>query len=279
MSLHNYLHDEITMTISDTSIVPNRTGWFRRVNDTDGRMDLFRYVGGKLPYYYRKPENIAKDFMEEHDFLTAIAHMAVKPPQTEGFQSTHFAEILCCIYLREVLNYKILSRKLTQLTSEDTNVHKMDVMCVDVSQKPYRYLWVEAKSSRQTGQRVYHNSGIYKQMRDSLTKYTDEDVRYDFVHICDNMSQADFSEEERRIIRQDLLSPSGPPLVYHGMAVINIDTHEQSDVDKLLSEPCNTSFDVRLIALTDLKALAVEAYSFLEDTREAFRSIGQRGVH
>lgn len=279
MSLHNYLYDEITLSITDSALVPARSGWFRQLAETDGRMDLFRYIGGKLPYYYRKPENIAQDFLEEHDFMTAIAHMAVRPPTTEEFQSTHFAEILCCVYLREVLGYKILSRKLTQLTSEDTNVHKMDVMCVDVTQRPYRYLWVEAKSSRQKDRRVYHNSGIYKQMRESLTKYTSEDVRYDFVHICDNMSKADFSEEERRNIRQDLLSPSGPSLIYHGMAVINIDTHEQDDVNKLLSEPCGTSFDVRLLALMDLKAIAVEAYSFLEDAREAFRSIGQRGVH
>ncbi|MNC79750.1 hypothetical protein D3C75_1323210 [compost metagenome] len=63
------------------------------------------------------------------------------------------------------------------------------------------------------------------------------------------------------------------------MAVINIDTHEQTDVDGLLSCPCPANFDVRIIALTDLRAIAVEAYQLLEDTKAAFRSIGQRGVH
>lgn len=279
MSLINYLHDEITLSIVNSSLQPVRSGWFRQVEDTDGRIDLFRYVGGKLPYYYRRPDNVAQDFLEEHDFLTAIAHMAIRTPTTENFKSTHFAEILCCIYLREVLGYKVLSRKLTQLTSEDTNVHKMDVMCVDVSTTPYRYIWVEAKSSRQTGRRVYHNSNIYQQMRNSLANYDVDDMRYDFAHICDNMSSADFSDAERRIIRQDLLSPTGPDVIFHGMAVINIDTHEQDDVDGLLSTPCPTNFDVRIIALTDLRAIAVEAYQLLEDARNAFRSIGQRGVH
>lgn len=276
--LNTYLADEINLSIVNGSLVSRRNGWRREVFDTNGSVDLFRYIGGKLPYYYRNPEDIAKDFIEEHDFMTAVAHMAVKPPTSETFQTTHFAEILCCVYLREVLGYKILSRKLTQITSENTNVHKMDVMCVDVSKTPYKYLWVEAKSSRQLeepGNRVSHKGGIFKQMRDSLSKYTNGDAEFDFVHICDNMSTSDFTESERLAIRKDLKSITGPPLVYHGMAVINLNTYKQNDVDDLLSQPCSTSFDVRLLAMTDLKAIAVEAYSFLED----YRKIAQRGVH
>jgi len=46
VSFNNYLHDEITLSISDSTIQPVRSGWLRQVEDTAGKVDLFRYVGG-----------------------------------------------------------------------------------------------------------------------------------------------------------------------------------------------------------------------------------------
>lgn len=261
--IRTFLQDEIRLVVSNNSLVEKRSVWRRGVLDNNGTHSLSRFLSGQIPYYYREPSNIAQDFLEQHDALYLIADMCRKAPTDLHHRCTHFAEILACVYIQKVLGLKILMRKLTQLTAENTNVHKMDVMCVDTQCSPYRYYWIEVKSSRQNDSKVYHRHGIYKQMIDSLEHYSVSDKRFDFVQIRDNLTTTDFSTAEYNTIRAELIPP-GPTVIYQGLAVINLCTINKQDDDYIITEPCATSFDARILALTDIKTIAVNAYEALE---------------
>lgn len=271
--MHTFLEDEICLEIKrDGSLSKKRSCWRRNILEIDGSgYKLVNFVGQKIPYFYRDAEKISKDFFDKLPIFSNVADLCTKLPTEEHHRCSHFGEILSSIYIEEVLGYKILIRKMTQLTAENTNVHKMDVMCVDTSKNPYKYLWFEVKTSRQhhgDGEYVYHKHGIYKQMKESLEKYTEKDKLFDFVQIRDNLSGSDFTEEERNQIRKDLCPPR-PTISFHGVAVINISTIHENDEEYILTEKSMTDFDVRILTLTDLKELAIEAYNKIEDVRKA----------
>jgi hypothetical protein len=259
--IKSLLEDEIRIVVSNSKLVEKRSGWRRRVLEKKGNVYLSRVVSGHIPYFYRDPNKIASDFEEKYDALLNIADMMRTAPTTEKFRCSHFGEILSSIYIEQVLGYKILMRKLTQTTAENTNVHKMDIMCVDTTTTTFKYMWFEAKSSVRNG-KVNHKSGIYKQMRSSLAKYSSGDLRFDIVKICDNLSESDFSAEERRKIKSDLKRPL--QVSFQGIAVINDNTLSSVDDDSLLTEACPVSFDVRILVVSDLKRHAIEAFSRLD---------------
>lgn len=264
----SFLEDEISLELEDKTISKQRCVWKRNVLDEDGeKLKLSRFVSGKIPYYYRDPSKIANDFYDKLDTIGLIADICRKTPRTEKFRCSHFGEILGSIYIEEILGYKILLRKLTQLTAEDTNVHKMDVMCVDTSEKEFKYWWFEVKTSMRHG-KIYHRNGIYKQMKKSLENYALGDKLYDFVQIRDNLSKSDFSEDEIRTIRKQL-SPPGPKITFHGMAIINVDTVDDDDGKYLLSEESILNYNVKILTVSDLKDLAIEAYNRLEAIQKA----------
>lgn len=264
----SFLEDEILLDIEDKTISKQRCVWTRNILDENGeKLKLSRFISGKIPYYYRDPLKIANDFYEKLDTIGLIADICRKTPTTEKFRCSHFGEIIGSIYIEEILGYKILLRKLTQLTAEDTNVHKMDVMCVDTSEKQYKYWWFEVKTSMRHG-KVYHRNGIYKQMKKSLENYTMGDKLYDFVQIRDNISRADFTDDEIKTIKKQL-SPPGPKINFHGMAVINVSTIDDEDDKFLLTESSNAKYDVKVLTITDLKKLSSEAYNRLEAIQKA----------
>ena len=265
--MESFLEDEICLEIVGKTVLKERSIWRRNIKDENGDGDkLSQYVAGRIPYFYRDPAKIAQDFFEQLNAINAIADLCRKLPTEEHFRCSHFGEILSSLYIQEVLEYKILLRKLTQLTAENTNVHKMDVMCVDTKSNPYKYMWFEVKTCRRHNT-VYHRNGIYKQMKDSLEKYKNGDKRFDFVQIKDNISSSDFTSEEMRKVRKDL-DPPGPKLTYHGMAVINISTVDAKDEEYLLSQSSAIDYDVRILTLLDLKAVSEEAYGVYENIKK-----------
>jgi len=267
----SFLEDEIELSLKDSTLNKSRNVWQRRILDENGNKDkLDRYISGKIPYFYRDPFKIANDFSEKLDVIGLIADVFRKLPTTEKFRSSHFGEILGSIYIEEILGYKILLRKLTQLTAENTNVHKMDIMCVDTSNYDFKYWWFEVKTSIQPAskKKAYHRHGIYKQLKESLEKYSHGDKMYDFVQIRDNLSKSDFSLEEIKQIRKDF-SPPGPEIFFHGLAVINIASIDDSDNDYIISEPSSIAYNVRVLTITDLKSMAIDAYERLENIKKA----------
>lgn len=239
------------------------------MRQNNGKIKLSGVVAGHIPYFYRDPEKIGQDFLEQNNALYMIADMFRKAPTTVKFRCSHFGEILASLYIQQVIGYKILIRKLSQTTAENTNVHKMDILCVNTNTKPYEYFWFEGKSS--VSSKGAHRHGIYKQMRKSLENYRESDKLFDIVKVRDNLSSADFNDEERTKIRKDLSKPLD--VQFHGIAVINISTICKEDDDFLLSTSSSVKYDVRILALHDLKKTAITAFGDAKKVADAAEAI------
>jgi hypothetical protein len=154
---------EVGLTCSFTGVSLVRSGW-RVVLDDNAKQTLPRYAAGKISYYYRIPKNIGADFAAEHDAIEMIQSLLHRLPTQDKFRNSHFGEIMCAVYMQEALGLKRLYSKLTLLTAENTNAHKMDAFFVDLSTTPYTYVAVEAKSSIQPTSPAFkgHKNGILK---------------------------------------------------------------------------------------------------------------------
>lgn len=262
--LNNYHANNEKLKVKDKKMVQIREGW--RSYLADGYMDfaLSHLVGGQLPYFYRSPDKISNEFKSRHNAIEMIIDLAVKMPSSEKFQTSHCGEILCAIYLEDILGLKRLYSKLTLTTSENTNVHKMDGFFVDISTNPFVYYAVEAKCSiLPTSKTKFsgHRHGILNQMITSLKGYDDNDERFDFTAIRDNLEVGSFTDNESGQIRKDLIPPGPEQLKNIGMAAINVCTVDEKDDDFILTEPCSREFDYYCLAVTDLTSLANKSYS------------------
>jgi hypothetical protein len=139
----------------------------------------------------------------------------------------------------------------------------MDAFFVDVKQQPYSYFFVEAKSSvlpTPASSFSGHRHGILRKMIDSFTDYEEDDQRFDYTVIRDNLEQSGFTAEQRTRIREDLIPPGPAELKYVGAAITNQATVNGLDDDFILSEPCVCPFTFRSLIVSDLAVLADEAY-------------------
>jgi hypothetical protein len=258
-----FLKDEIEIVIKGNKAQVHRKGWRSTLDCTPSERDLPRYLGGKIPYFYRDSEKIAADFAARHDALDIVVDLATKAPTSENFQQSHCGEIMTALYLEDVLKLRMLYSKLTLTTSENTNVHKMDGFFVDTTTDPFTFYAVEAKTSiLPTPKTPFqgHRYGILKSMIDSLEKYGADDKRFDFTLIRDNLSQASFSPEEAKKIKKDLIPPGPAQLVNLGMAAVNESTIVGLDDEYILTEKCALSFNFRSLVVVDLAKLSKKAY-------------------
>src|SRR3989442_10617363 len=145
--MKRFITNEIELSVSANGTAVLRKGWRTLLADSVGKEYLAHLIAGQIPYYYRKPENIAADFSRRHNALDMIMELANKAPKTAKFRQSHCGEIFCSLYVEQVLGFRRLYSKLALTTSEDTNVHKMDAFFVDVTKTPFTYLEVEAKTS------------------------------------------------------------------------------------------------------------------------------------
>jgi hypothetical protein len=264
--LSRYVAEDIQLAVSGTTATIQRSGWRTLLKDPSPSYSLARDVAGQLPFFYRSPHAIAKDFAARHNFLELLIDLGIKTPTSPKFRNSHFGEILCALYLEHVLGYRRLYSKLTLTTSENTNVHKMDGFFVDVTTDPYTFIAVEAKTSILPTQRTRfsgHRHGILQQMIASLENYGPVDKRFDFVAIRDNLEEGDFDKQEAQRIRASLIPPGPDRLIYMGMATVNESTVCAEDDDFILQQPCSTPFDFRALVVADLAGLANKAYEKL----------------
>lgn len=269
MTLSNFVYETVELKNQNKSLSAIRSG-FRSYIKKDSNDKLAKHLAGQIPYFYRSPDKIADDFKGRHDALESIYDLVAKLPDSPKFRNSHCGEILCAIYLTDILGFKMLYSKLTLLTAENTNIHKMDAMFVDTSSNDYKYFFVEAKCSilptTKTKTKT-HKSGILKQMISSLDNYKESDKRFDFTTIRDNLDKETFTTEEAKKIKKELFPP-GPNLSYIGMAAINEITVNQNDDNYILSESCAKDFTFRAVVVSDLGSLAHNAYSAWDFIKE-----------
>jgi Cap4 SAVED domain len=266
MKLDEYVVKEYALTVSSTGLTAAREGRRAHLKNDSGDRPLSHHLAGQLPYFYREPEKLAKEFAEEmaarRNALDLLYDLTVKMPTTPKFQQSHCGEILSALFLEEVLGLRRLMCKLTLTTSENTNVHKMDGFFVDTSSEPFTFDAVEAKSSILPTERTPatgHRHGILRQLIDSLENYGAVDERFDFTTVRDNLEAA-FTAAEAKTIRSALFPPGPQNLLRLGMAVINDCTVDSKDDDFILTEGCPLPFNFQAVTVTNLADLAQTAY-------------------
>jgi hypothetical protein len=275
LSLSLYVSGTIELACS-AQIKSIRKGYRANLQDEYRGHQLARYLGGRIPYHYRTPENIGADFSAGHDAIEMVLSLFSQAPTTPKFQNSHSGEILSSIYLEEVVGYQRLYSKLTLTTAENTNVHKMDGFFVKTDVSPFHYLFVEAKTSiHPHGTSTFrgHRSGVLKQMIRSLGSYVPGDERFDLTRIRDNLSQR-FDPAVAKEIKADLVPPGPLNSSFMGIAVVNAATVNQKDDDYILGQPCEREFEFRALVVSDLAALAKEAYRYGKEISESLKKGG-----
>jgi hypothetical protein len=147
----------------------------------------------------------------------------------------------------------------------------MDALFVRTSVQPFEYLFVEAKSSILPTEKTKtktHRSGILQQMIESLETYGKDDPRFELSRIRDNLENT-FDESDAAIIRADLVPPGPNNLKVMGISVTNAATVNSDDDDFVLTQPCGTGFDYYALVVTDLAAVANEAYGIWAALKKA----------
>jgi hypothetical protein len=264
--LHQYVAKHYEFNVSGSSLTVVRQGHRAHLRDSSGDPTLSHHIAGQLPYFYREPGKLSKEFAEEmanrRNALDLLYDLTVKMPTTPKFQQSHCGEILSALFLEEVLGLRRLMCKLTLTTSENTNVHKMDGFFVDTRTQPFTFYAVEAKSSILPTPKTTakgHRYGILKQMIESLETYGAVDERFDFTTVRDNL-EASFDSTEAAAIRAALFPPGPENMVRLGIAVINESTVDTKDDDFILTAACPVPFDFKAVTVTDLSGLAAAAY-------------------
>ncbi|WP_294196759.1 Hachiman antiphage defense system protein HamA [uncultured Sphingomonas sp.] len=252
-------------------LVAVRGGTRAIIRDEHRGYSLGRYVAGQLPHHYRAAEGIASDFLRGHSALEAVLAMAASMPTSTSFQNSHCGEIIAAHFVEDHLGFRRLYSKLTMLTAENTNAHKMDGLFVKIGALENEYLFVEAKSSilpTEATPHKSHRSGILKQMISSLDGYSSDDPRFELARIRDNL-ETSFSKDEANRIHADLIPPGPDNLKFLGVSVTNSVTVNEKDDDFILSEACLAPFDYYALVVTDLSAVAAESYGIWAAGRKA----------
>ncbi|MCA1549695.1 DUF1837 domain-containing protein [Bradyrhizobium sp. BRP19] len=211
------------------------------------------------------------DFVSGNSALEAVLDLAANAPTSPSFRNSHCGEILAAHFIESQLGYRRLYSKLTLTSSENTNVHKMDGLFTNTGHQPFRYLFVEAKTSilpTAATRTRKHKSGILSQMIGSLNTYSLDDPRFEFARIRDNLTE-NFSEAEQRQIRSDLTPPGPADLKLLGVSVTNASTVNRDDDDFILTASCAAPFDYYALVVTDLASLAAESYGYWDALKKA----------
>lgn len=265
-NLAEFVTNEYALVLSSTSLSAVREGRRAHLAGASNGIGLSHHLAGQLPYFYREPEKLAKEFAAQmavrRNALDLLYDIAVKMPNTPKFQQSHCGEILSALFLEEYLGLRRLMCKLTLTTAEDTNVHKMDGFFVDTATDPFTFYAVEAKASILPTNNTPangHRYGILRKLIESLENYGAVDERFDFTTVRDNL-ESSFTESEAKSIRSALFPPGPTNLVRLGMAVINECTISSKDDDYILTKGCTVPFHFRAITVADLASLAQNSY-------------------
>ncbi|TIX17108.1 MAG: DUF1837 domain-containing protein [Mesorhizobium sp.] len=268
--LKDYIAQVLGLKVTGEGIVAVRGGTRAILHDDYKGYSLGRHISGQLPHHYRTIEGIAADFASGDSALEAVLALAASMPDSISFRDSHCGEIIAAHFVEQHLGFRRLYSKLTMLTSQNTNAHKMDGLFVKMGKEIFEYLFVEAKSSilpTSSTKKLTHRSGILKDMIESLNKYSSDDPRFEFSRIRDNLEKS-FSNEDSKEIRSDLIPPGPENMKFLGISVTNALTVNQGDDDFILGTCCKSEFDYYAIVVTDLHATAQEAYGIWDEAKK-----------
>jgi Cap4 SAVED domain len=242
-----------------------------RVSRSQNALD--GYMAGKVPYYYRDPADIARSIPETL-FTTAIRDTLARLPRAESFRESHFGEILAGVFAEEVLGLRLLYSKLSLLTAENTNAHKMDLVLYDRREEPLEFVLAEVKSSPKhasDGLPAGHDNACFASLFRSLREYRDDDESFDLAVAKDRLSRI-LDEEERVRVRHALDPYSGSSVRYAAFCVIDRSTVDDEEAAVLATRESTKTFDVDLLCVAELPAVIESVYAQLEAIRDAVQS-------
>lgn len=233
------------------------------VRAPEGHESLEEWMSGKVPLYYRSPSDIAQGFAVTTDFRKPIRDTLLRLPDKDTFEQSHFAEILAGVFAENVLGLRKLYSKLSLLTSENTNAHKMDLVLYDPHGADIEFVFGEVKSSTKCGPNpANHHKGCFGDLFRSFNNYKEGDREFDLAVIQDRMK--DLPSEDAQRIRVALQPDHDPVVRFAGCCVIDASTHDDEEASLLLTRENEKSFDVDLVCVEQLGVVASAAYAHLQ---------------
>lgn len=239
------------------------------IADTAGGKPLSRYVADRVPLFYRALSSVTEDLEYSGCFMTAVRTTLGRLPTSESFIESHFAEIAAALFSEQILGYRRLYSKLTMLTSENQNAHKMDLLMYDPSERPFPIIAGEVKSSMKAVAPAAHDKSCYADVFNSLRNYDATDFEYDLSAANDRLH--DLPPEDTAPVRDSLSPYSASPRRYIGFIVIDAATFDTDECRVLATRKSDVQFSVDLIAVERVADVAGASYERLQRVLEVLR--------
>lgn len=229
-----------------------------------------RWMIGKVPLYYRRPEAIADSFTRATDFRKPLRDTLRRLPSAASFQASHFGEIVAGVFTEQVLGLSLLYSKLSLLSAENANANNMDLVLYDALPKDLEFVFAEVKSSVKPGpDPAAHDKGTFKKLFESFNAYKDKDREFDLAVIEERLQELPAGDAERVLAA---LSIDGDPVVrYAGVCVIDAATQSDDESSVLATRKNDKKFDVDVICVAELGAVASATYGQLEEMAHLVR--------
>jgi hypothetical protein len=244
--------------------------WSEIQNQAEGAL-LAHYIADRTPLLYRRPDTFVESILDGGYLGSALRETLARLPTATSFQQSHFGEIAASIYAEEVLRLKLLYRKLSLLTAENSNAHKMDLLLYDPSVDPIELVLAEVKYSPKIsadGSPVGHDQGCFADVFRSLNSYSDADRNFDLTAAKDNLGQLD--GEERARVRAALRPYARTKVRYLAFAVIDLDTKNDDEARVLGRRQCTKpDLAVDLVCIEKLSEVTESTWKVLATLREA----------
>lgn len=229
---------------------------------------LENWLSGKVPLYYRDPADIATAFRYTTDFRKPIRDTLLKLPSAQSFRESHFAEVLAAVFCEQVLGFQRLYSKLSLLSAQNANAHKMDIVMYEESEMgAVEFVFAEVKSSTKYGATpAKHDKGCFADLFQSLNEYKDDDRDFDLAAIEDRMRELPEAQAQR--LRQALQPDAKPRVRYAGICVIDTSTRRDSEVALLAKRKNTKQLEVDLLCVAELPRVAEATYGRLDEMRK-----------
>jgi hypothetical protein len=250
-----------------------RTVYLSEVGYSSPAATLDTFVADKAPLFYRNPDKIIET-LNQGFFTTAIKETLQRLPNSTSFQESHFGEIVATIFAEEVMGLRRIYSKLSLLTSQNSNVYKMDLILYDPNTDPVDIVFGEVKSSPKTspnGVPVEHDKSCYASLFNSINKYSVSDQEYDLTLARDQVDKLPSPERER--VKQALLPYSGAKIRIAGIVVIDNATKHDSEIRVLATRRNPIEFDVDVVGIEQFAKVADSVYTKLETLRKSACSL------
>lgn len=225
---------------------------------------LEEYVADRMPLFYRDPKRVA-DEIEGGHFFTPLKKTLQRIPSAQTFRDSHFGEILAGIYGQGVLGLNLLYSKLQQLTSENANAYKMDLLFYRPGCDPAEFVLAEVKSSLKSvedGLPSSHDKSCFKSVFDSFNKYKQSDLEFDLAAVEEKLGQ--IPEPDRERLKTALLPFGVPNIKFAAFCVIDAATHSEGESIVLGTRENDREFEVDVVCVAELGAVARATFDLVD---------------